>query len=93
MLGRGEFSGPKRAVDSMRNTVVRREKGKEGGRRPCLDGGSVGAGAFFSNCLRWCQGVSVKERVLAAMCSVCRMGAAWDVFCILALTCVHYLVL
>lgn len=93
MLARGEFSGPKRAVDSMRNTVVRREKGKEGGRRPCLDGGSVGAGAFFSNCLRWCQGVSVKERVLAAMCSVCRMGATWDVFCILALTCVHYLVL
>ena len=28
----------------------------------------MGTSAFFSNCLCWCQGISVKERVLAAMC-------------------------
>lgn len=35
----------------------------------------------------------VKKRVLAAMCTVHRMGAAWDVLRILALTWVYYHVL
>lgn len=77
----------------MRNTSVWREKRKEGGRGPCLDGGNTDAGAFFSNCLLWRQGVSVKKRVLAAMCTVHRMGAAWDALRILALTWVYYHVL
>lgn len=37
--------------------------------------------------------MSVKEHVLAAVCTAHRsmsQGAAWDVFCILALTRVHY---
>lgn len=58
-----------------------------------MDGGNTDAGAFFSNCLLWCQGVSVKKRVLAAMCTVHRMGAAWDALRILALTWVYYHVL
>ena len=58
------------AGDSMRNTAVRlgfegRNRGREGGL--CLDGRSVGAGAFFSNCRLRRQGVNV-EGVLAAVC-------------------------
>lgn len=49
-----------------------------------MDGGSAGTGAFFSNCLCWCQGVSVQAR---------RVGAAWDVSCTLVLSRLPYLVL
>lgn len=47
----GSFLARIQPVGAMRNTLVRSGKGKEGGRGPCLDEGSVGAGAFFSNCL------------------------------------------
>ena len=49
-----------------------------------MDGGSVGTGAFFSNCLCWCRGVSGQAH---------RVGAAWDVSCILVLSRLPYHVL